>query len=248
MDELRESSLLFSLEGLLETERERVQREAREAERRRQEELARVAEVAERRRLAAEREREARERRQVLEKERERLELERAEAMRRATVERARFEAEGQLRLVEAEQTRQHELQLLKLREGERASRYRTLSLLSAAACAVSIAGSIVAHFAFVVPAHARTTQQLQSVIESARERADSSERALSIERKKTRELEQAMARMPPAPPTPEAPKAEAPAAVKNPHPSGSRELPPAAPCVDNGDPLNPCLRGGRKR
>ena len=43
MDELRESSLLFSLEGLLETERERVQREAREAQKRRDDELIRSA-------------------------------------------------------------------------------------------------------------------------------------------------------------------------------------------------------------
>src|SRR6187551_1052642 len=104
MDELRESSLLFSLEGLLETERERVQREAREAQRRRDDEMARVAEQASRRRLAQEQEREARERRQALEQERERLEAERMEAMKRAAVERARIEAEGRMRLVEVEQ------------------------------------------------------------------------------------------------------------------------------------------------
>src|SRR4051812_24405831 len=79
MDELRESSLLFSLEGLLETERERVQREAREAQKRRDEEMIRVAEQASRLRLASQQEREARERRLALEQERERLEQERIE-------------------------------------------------------------------------------------------------------------------------------------------------------------------------
>src|SRR6187551_2854070 len=112
MDELRESSLLFSLEGLLETERERVQREAREAQRRRDDEMIRVAEQASRRRLAQEKERDAREHQQALEQERDRLEAERLDAMKRATIERARIETEAKMRLVEVEQTRKHELLL----------------------------------------------------------------------------------------------------------------------------------------
>src|SRR4051812_49803331 len=96
MDELRESSLLFSLEGLLETERERVQREAREAQKRRDEEMVRVAEQASRLRLAAQQEREARERRGGVGAERERPAGARNHAVEDPPVGRARHEAQGQ--------------------------------------------------------------------------------------------------------------------------------------------------------
>jgi colicin import membrane protein len=246
MDELRESSLLFSLEGLLETERERVDREAREAERRREEELARVAEMAERRRLAVQQEREARERRQTLERERERLEHERGEALKRAAVERARLEAEGQLRLLEAEHQRQHELKLLALREDARASRYRALTWLSGAGCVVGIIGSFVAHFAVIAPAHARAEQELRAMVRSTQDRALASERALEAERRKNQELARAASRSVTTA-SPADAVDRAPAAQPSPRP-GQREVKTtSAPCVDNADPLNPCLRGGKR-
>lgn len=244
MDELRESSLLFSLEGLLETERERVQREAREAERRREEELQRVAALAERRRVAAQQEREARERRQSLERERERLEQERIDALKRATIERARIEAEAELRLVELEQARKHELSLVQIREQERAARYRALSWLSGGACVLSLLGWSVGYFGFIGPAHARTEEQLRRLVESTSGRASIAERALDAERKKNRELSAAVAaRSPVAEPSPTAKPKPLPAAPQ--HGTGTRRVSPVSPaCEDNGDPLNSCLRG----
>ncbi len=263
MDELRESSLLFSLEGLLETERERVQREAREAERRREEELRRVGALAERRRLAAQQEREARERRRALEEQRERLEQERRDAMREATVERARLEAEAELRQVEVEQARRHELSLLRIREQERAARYQTLAWLTGGAGLLGLLGCAVAYFGFIAPAQARTEQSLRAIVESATGRASAAERALEVELRKNRELADELAAAPnvaevnagrtpsPAPSSEGAAKPRRPAVVRPGAVPPARQ--PQAPassraCEDNGDPLNACLQGANKR
>lgn len=242
MDELRESSLLFSLESLLETERERVQREAREAQRKREDELARVAELAERRRLAAQQEREARERRQALEQERERLDQERLEAMKRAVVERARVEAEGNARLVEAEQARKHELSLAELRGRHDAARYRTLTWLSAGALVLSWGGALLAYFGLVEPAHAAREQHLQTLIAADAELAKTSERALSLERSKNHALQARVEQLSHAAP---ATLATPPALPKPPvsvNGGGGTKPPVVVPpreCIDNGDPLN---------
>lgn len=253
MDELRESSLLFSLEGLLETERERVQREAREAQRRRDDEMIRVAEQASRRRLAAEQEREARERRVALEQERERLEEERIDAMKRATIERARIETEGKLRLVEVEQARKHELSLVQLREGQLTARYRTLTWLSSAACALSIVLAFLGYFGYVRPAHAHEAQQLQATIQTNAERVKGSERALAAERQRSQTLSERIQRLEAeqSAPTP----APAAVVVKPPGPSrGGGKGPTTGPttvapggCPDDGDPLRSCLSGRRR-
>lgn len=254
MDELRESSLLFSLEGLLETERERVQREAREAQRRRDEEMVRVAEHASRRRLAAEQEREARERRAALEQERERLEAERIDAMKRAAIERARVETEGKLRLVEVEQARKHELMLSQLREGQLTTRYRALAWLSGAACALSVISALVAYFGYLQPAQARQEQQLQVAIQTHTEQAKSSERALATERSRNQTLNERIQRL-------EAQQSAATAAaaavvVKPPQgpARGGGRGPSTGPttgapgsCPDDGDPLRSCLSGRRR-
>jgi len=206
MDELRESSLLFSLEGLMETERERVQREAREEKKRREDELRRVAEVAERRRIAVEQEREARLRREALEQEREQLEQERILALKHAIVERARVEAEGQLRLVEAEQARKHDLALAHIRETQRTSRYRTLSWLSSSALGVTVVGVAVAYFGWIAPAHAREKQLLQSVAHENEKLAQSAKLVLAAEQRKSQALSdqlQALRASAPAAPAP---------------------------------------------
>lgn len=253
MDELRESSLLFSLEGLLETERERVQREAREAERRREDELSRVAALAERRRIAAQQEREARERREVLERERQRLDQERIDAMKRATVERARIETEAELRLVEVEQARRHELELVKIRERENAARYRTLSWISGGAFALSLLGWSVAYFGFISPAQAQSEQQLRALVATNTERADAAVRALDAERKHSRELTEALGARPPEAAAPSEAKPAKPATPIQPGKGGHGPVTgdvkgPTIDCVDNGDPLNSCLNGARKR
>lgn len=242
MDELRESSLLFSLEGLLETERERVQREAREAQKRRDEEMIRVAEQASRRRLAQQQEREARERREALELERERLEAERIDAMKRATVERARIEAEGQLRLVELEQVRKHDLLLSQIREQQAAVRYRGLTWLSSAALVLSVTAAFAVYFGWLRPAQARQQQQLQGIINASTEHAKTAERALAAELRKNQTLTERVQQL-------EAQAASAPAVrpEAKPHPVSGKPLVVKPPplrkrCVDNGDPIDGCI------
>lgn len=251
MDQLRESSLLFSLESLLETERERVQREAREAQKRHDDELKHVAEAAERRRAAAQQAREAQQRRLSLEHERERLEQERIDAMKRATVERARIEAEGRMRLIEVEQSRQHDLALAKIREAERTLRYRTWGWLSSGLLLAVSAAACGAYLGWLKPAHARETQQLQALLGIARERVAMQDRALASERSKSQQLGQRVAELEArtAPslsePLPR-PSAGTVGGKARPPSEAAKGHAPPAPCVDNGDPLNPCL--GRRR
>jgi hypothetical protein len=257
MDELRESSLLFSLEGLMETERERVQREAREAERRREDELRRVAELAERRRLAVQQEREAKQRREALERERERLEQEHLDAMKHATVERARIEAEARVRLVEVEQRRKHELELSRIALGQRTQRYQLLTWLSTTVLGVSLGGAFTAYFGWIAPAHARELSHWQNLATVGAAQTTATERALTDERRKTEaltgrvhELEAqgaaaARSDAKSAPPKP-------PLGARGPTPpiiTSSR--PSSHDCADDGDPLSPrlpCARGSRSR
>jgi hypothetical protein len=244
MDELRESSLLFSLDSLLETERERVQREAREAQERREQELKRVADLAERRRVATQQEREARERRQALEQQRERLEQERIDAMKRATVERARIEAESAARIVELEQAQKHDLLLTRLREHESTARYRALFRLSAAALVLTLVASVGGFFGIVGPAHARQQQNLQGLVTATEGRVAAAERALSAERGKSQALEERVKQLQAAAAAPRASDAAPQAPPSRPvHGTGIIVEPPRKPCRDNGDPLNPCLR-----
>lgn len=241
MDELRESSLLFSLEGLMETERERVQREVREAQERREAEMKLVAEVAERRALLLRQQHETRERRNALVRENERLEQERLEAQRLATIERARIEAEARLRLVEAEQQRNHDLALARVREQQDAARYRALAWLCSSALVLASLGVSVAYFGWVVPAHERVQQHLESKLRESAARTRALEHALGTEQSRSRVLSADL----------EALRA---AAVSTPAVMAEKPVPPAAPvrtaappgkrkCRDSGDPLDDCLR-----
>jgi hypothetical protein len=246
MDELRESSLLFSLEGLMETERDRVRREAREAERRREQEMVRVAEQASRRRLALEQEEQARARREALERERERLEEERIDAMKRAAVERARIEAEGQLRLVELEQARQHELSLSQLKERSRTARYRVLTWLSSGAFALALAGSASLYFGYLAPASVRAEQRAQALADAHARVVEQAERALRAEQAKGAALGERVRQLEAATP---ALVAEPPPTTREPlrwPPHGKTPRVPAGTkggCKDTGDPLDNCIR-----
>ena len=251
MDELRESSLLFSLESLLETERERVQRETREAQKRREEELKRVAELAERRRIAGQQEREARERRLALEQERERMDQQRIEAMKRATVERARIEAEGQMRLVEVEQQRKHDLALASIREGERTAHYRMLTWLSTALLGVVIAAGAFGYLGLVQPAHASERLQLQSLLTVAEQKRTTSERELSAERGKSRALAERVEQLQAALDQPTAQPKQASSTPTKQGGKGGKPPPPPPKtdvCNDDGDPLNKSLCLSRRR
>ncbi len=246
MDELRESSLLFSLEGLLETERERVQREGREAERRREDELRRVAEVAERRRMAHEEERKARERVEALARERQRLEEERLEALKRATVERARIEAEARVRLVEADEQRKHELLLSKLHGEQRVARYQALSWLSSGGLLLAVVGAFAAYWGWLRPAQASEAQRHQSFVAESRVREQVSEQALRRERARSQALDERLRKL-----EADANRAAADAPALLDHPSPAKTMSGRKPlrqgstkggCGDSGDPLDHCL------
>jgi colicin import membrane protein len=237
---------LFSLEGLLETERERVRREAREAERRRDEEMVRIAEQASRRRLALEQEQQARARREALERERERLDNERIDAMKQAAVERARVEAEGQLRLLELEQARKHELSLSQLNERSRTARYRSLTWLSSAAFALAIASGASLYFGYLAPASAQAEQRARALADANARLADGAQRALRAEQAKGALLGERVRQLEAVVPVPvaQAPAApqpiQRPPGVRPPHgPSGGKQ----GGCQDTGDPLDKCLR-----
>lgn len=245
MDELRESSLLFSLEGLMETERERVQREAREAQARREAEIRRVAEAAERRSQQARQEREERERREALAQERDRLEHERLEALKLATVERARIEAESGLRLVEAEQARQHALSLSRIREEQGAARYRALSWLSSGAFVLLLLCASGAYFAWLAPAHAGERQHFESLLSESRAKIAAAELLVRTERSRRDALAAELARACTPAPSSAAPSVAAPPPAAKPIIT-NRPRPPAQTrpaCRDSGDPLDNCIR-----
>lgn len=242
MDELRESSLLFSLEGLLETERERVQREAREAQQRRADELKHVADAAERRRLAQEQEREARARREALERQRAQDEQERLDAMKRATVEHARIEAEAGMRLVEAEQQRKHELSLEKIRGEQRTARYRAVSWLTSGTLCLAVVGALAGYFGWIRPAQARDTQRFRSLLSESALREQTAARALRLEQARNQTLNERLRLLAASAPS------ASPAPKSEPLPStlpGTHRPPPSIKrggCRDTGDPLDDCL------
>jgi len=243
MDELKDSSLLFSLEGLMETERERVRREAREAQEQREAEIKRVAAAAERRQQLSREQREARARREALAREQERFEQERIEALKQAPVERARIEAEAGLRLVEAEQARQHDLALSRLREEHGAARYRALAWLGTSALGLALGGALLLHFAWIAPAHARALRHAESRLRESSARSEATRLALAAEQSKTRalsaELERARAALVAShEPEHAAPKPPAPPSRRVPGAAGARRN-----CGDSGDPLDDCLR-----
>jgi len=245
MDKLRESSLLFSLQSLLETEKERTSREARAALARHEEEMHRAREVAEQRRLAAEASRAEEQRRKELEERREVAELQRIEAMKVAAIERARIEAQSAARLAEAGQERAHAIALTKLEEAQRTRRCRTLFWLCASALVSVLGGGAVLYAAVLQPSKATAVAYEKARLRLAEERADAAQRALSAERHKgdalenrLRELQtaqrQAVETAPSARPTPLGPRPIIPERAKN-------------PCADTGDPLDNCLESDRR-
>lgn len=246
MDELRESSLLFSLEGLLETERERVQREQRELLERRENELRRTAEVAERRRQAEQQRREAEARRQALADERARLEQAQIDAVKQATIERARLEVEARVKLAEIEQRSQHELSLSRIREAQRGARYRAWSWLSSVGLLLVAVGSLALYAGFIVPRHAHELAHLQSLLSASTIKSELVEQKLGAERRQSEKLSERVHALEARPPEAQPDPKTSPPTVR-PEPKRTPRTPTApADCADDGDPLSPCLRHRR--
>jgi len=248
MAESRETSVLFSLKGLLDLEDERVRAEA---ERRRDEEereaaareaAACAAREAERARIVAV-ERVAALQRMAAEQARQR-----GEATRLAALERARIEAEAAARLAVLERKQAHELRLGEIAAAGSARRARLALLGSNLAWAVLVAIAVVGYLTVLRPAEARQRAALAGIVQVQSERAETSARLLraaearaSSLRARLAEVERERAAAPPVAPT-ATPSASRP----SPEVRGGAPAPPAPDrCrAESGDPLDFSLCG----
>lgn len=199
----------------------------------------------------------ARERDRLVEEERRRREEEaRLDGIRRAEVERVRGEAAHKAAHETALVQRKHELELAAIRQAESA---RTTRGALVATGALSLA--LVALLAWrELGAHPEQLASLQAVHEKAldaeRTRATRAENELTKSEARRRELEREHAALVAA--VPPAPSVDP---SVRPGPSGQRGGTPYRPqpstkpkpgkpgvCVDDGDPMNPCLSGSRLR
>ena len=137
MAEQKESSVLFSLKELMNLEQERIaqetatqQRQAREARERRETE-ERAARDSEERRM-----REAEENRRAAEQ-RQREDAARLEAIKQAELERSKAETEHRAHLQAVAAQREHEAQLVKIRQESSARRVKIVAIV-----AIAILGS----------------------------------------------------------------------------------------------------------
>jgi hypothetical protein len=249
MAQLRESSGLHSLAALHQHEAERSQKQAEAAQAQ--------AEAEQRARLLAERER-AREAEQRAEAERgllrsvaaaRRAELEELEHARMAEFDRAEREAGArrslELSLADAQSAqRRAEIQFV-----ARAARGRLLNLLSAALCLATWLGTAAVYFGVVRPDADRSRVALERALaDEHRVRSDADASGARASQRQT-ELSERVSSLEQALRDERARVALAPsgAAGKHAHP-GSMHVgaePPTshAPCRDDGDPLNPCLK-----
>jgi hypothetical protein len=241
--ELRESSLLFSLESLMAEERSRIDHERVAKEQR---ERAEAAERAARERRAEEEEahRLAREHERLVEAERRRREEQaRLDGIRTAEVDRVRDEAARRVAIESAMATREHELKLAAIRQ---AASVRT-TRLALVATSIATLGLFAALLWLELGVHPQRLARLEaehvSLREGERRRADRAEgRLLESEAVRRRLEERLRANDAAAEPTP----AAVPTTKKLPRvpPRGNPRpgvKPP--PCKDDGDPLNDCLK-----
>ena len=246
MAEAKETSLLFSLEGLMQEEQRRIVDERAERERGAAAERARRIEEAERARLAQE-QRQLDERRQQQEAERAaREQAARLEAIRQAELERARLEAEARARLELAARKQEHESRLAALHAGSRSRLWRTVALVSSAVALVALMALVWLYVNSITPIQrelvlARAELAAQGE-RHTRELSDVSRRSSQHRERLLAELDQ-LRRELAAHERPSAPRRHsAPATPRRAAPPGGPKPPPRRTCTDDGDPLNGCL------
>lgn len=245
MGELRDSSALFSLEGLLDLEKRRVE-EARAAEQRhiaalRETELEQQRKARE---AAAQKAREQERRRRRREQE-EREEQARLLALREAEVQRARLEADANARIEILTRQQQHEQRLAAMRQGLRGRRDRVLLLIGALVTTLTIATSLGLYYGRVLPEAKRTETRFAQLLDAEREKSRHAEALLRTESRERQQLAREL----------EITKIELASArgeTKPPAPTDKqRPVPPTRPqsptektiCTGNQyDPLNGCL------
>ena len=244
MPELRESSLLFSLESLMAEERSRIDHERVAKEQRERAEAAeraareRRAEEEEAQRLARQRERSAEEER------RHREEQARLEGIRTAEVDRVRDEAARRVAIESATAARDHELRLAAIRQAASVRATR----LALVATSIATLGLFAVLLWLELGVHPERLARLEAehvgLTEGERRRADRAEgRLLESEAARRRLEEKLRANDAAAEPAP----AAVPTTRKPPRPAPGRGKPRpgvnSPPCVDDGDPLNNCLK-----
>ena len=248
MPEVRESSLLFSLDSLFAHERDKIESERREAARKRQAALeaeaqAERARQTERARLAAE----TRDR-LLAEDRRQRDEQARLEGIRQAELDRARLEAHLKSETELAARRERHELELRALALATRSKRNRALLIGGGALACVAALGSVAFALLNQSPELARLRAAGAAARANEEARANELRGMLTDAERRRRELEaeiaaraHAVASAAPAPsatspgPRPVRPARPVP-------PTGPRLRPPCG--GDANDPLNPCLGG----
>lgn len=249
MAELREDSLLFSLEALMARERERVQLERAEVERRQALEAAARA-AAEKKRVEAEL---ARERTLKLERleEQHRLARHAAEldALRQAELGRAQTEARARAETELLAQRHAHERKLAELELAAKKGRDRVLAIASSVLLVLLVPTALLFHFAHSVPRTRELEAELRKVIVVERKRGDEASQQLTRATARTHELEGEVgrlraaleARLPSASPVPQA-ASTAPLTPPKRSPSRADAARARPPCRNSGDPLDPCL------
>jgi hypothetical protein len=241
--ELRESSLLFSLESLMAEERSRIDHERVAKEQR---ERAEAAERAARERRAEEEkaERLARERERLAEEERRRREEQaRLDGIRTAEVDRVRDEAARRGASESAMAARDHELKLAAIRQAASVRATRLALVATSIATLGSFAGLLWLELGVHPQRLARLEAEHVSLTEGERRRADRAEgRLLESEAARRRLEDKLRANDVAAEPKPAAlPTTPKPGRVP---PAGKPRpgvKPP--PCKDDGDPLDDCLK-----
>ncbi len=250
MPGFKESSILFSLQGLLDREKERTDDE--------QNERLRAIEQANRVRLERERRhrdeeeqrvREAHER--ALREAAQRREHElRAEALKRAEVERVRLEAGSRARIETMAMQQEHERRMAAIELESRVRRFRALSLGGVAFGLATLACATALYLGKLRPEQARMEGAYAHLVTAEHARADDAQRLADKQKSKNDalgdELDGVKAKLADA-------RREL-AAQQQAHarrPDGPRVAPPPrvthatndVACGDPNDPMNPCLK-----
>jgi hypothetical protein len=229
-------------------ERTRVDRERAERE---ELERTRAAERESRVRIRLEQEAlaAAREQERLLEEEqRRRDEAARLEGIRTAEIERVRNEMARRAELERSMAEREHALALARIRQAASVRTGRMALVGTSVAFLLSVAALLWVEL-FVNPSRlARLAAQHAGKTESERVRAERAERLLERSDAARRDLETKLraherltAPAPPAAPTRHTPP-------RPPRGAKPRPATPPAPCLDDNDPLNPCLGKSRLR
>ena len=240
-----ESSVSFSLDQILEIEKERIHEEQearrlREAAEYAQREAAAIAaRAAQQAAIQAEEQRRAREASQRAESEA------RVRAIQVATVEAARVEAAQRALLEQRRFEQDHECKLAEIAQDTSKRRLKRALIAGLVSAGVLLGGGAGLYFGKLKPEADRAVAEKVAAVETERAKAKAAQDSLDASNRRYDELQrqyadarsemerraiaQKMAEIkPPAPVVPG---------------TGRLVAPPPAPCVDDQDPLNPCLR-----